>query len=151
MHVTFADGPPKRSPTWKVKPGVCYESLAFEVARREGLPESFLARSEELYQSIISESSPTRLNTSSGYDQAWRDRTPTGQQSDFEYGGSDSSGQIMSSASQEPGSDVSNSGSQAHGPQDVQVASELVSMSKTSNVVRAQSHTSKAVIDISLC
>lgn len=51
-------GMPRRNATWKVRPGICYESLAFEVARREGLPESFIARSEQLYQSIIHKPPP---------------------------------------------------------------------------------------------
>ncbi|KAJ8442713.1 hypothetical protein Cgig2_001806 [Carnegiea gigantea] len=38
-------------PTWKLVDGVCRESLAFETALREGLPENLVQRAEELYVS----------------------------------------------------------------------------------------------------
>lgn len=38
-------------PTWKLSDGICRESLAFETAQREGLPESIVIRAEELYLS----------------------------------------------------------------------------------------------------
>lgn len=36
-------------PTWKLIDGVCKESLAFETARREGVPDALIQRAEELY------------------------------------------------------------------------------------------------------
>lgn len=39
-------------PTWKLVDGVCRESLAFETAQREGIPEAIIRRAEELYFSI---------------------------------------------------------------------------------------------------
>ncbi|EPS69798.1 hypothetical protein M569_04966, partial [Genlisea aurea] len=38
-------------PTWKLIDGVCKESLAFEMARREGVPDELIERAEELYSS----------------------------------------------------------------------------------------------------
>nr|WHU50367.1 MutS-like protein [Allium cepa] len=38
-------------PTWKLINGVCRESLAFETASREGIPETIINRAEELYLS----------------------------------------------------------------------------------------------------
>lgn len=35
-------------PTWKLVDGACRESLAFEVARKEGVPASVVDRAEEL-------------------------------------------------------------------------------------------------------
>ncbi|CAI9118019.1 OLC1v1019520C1 [Oldenlandia corymbosa var. corymbosa] len=39
-------------PTWKLIDGICKESLAFETARREGIPENLIQRAEELYLSV---------------------------------------------------------------------------------------------------
>ncbi|MQL73562.1 hypothetical protein Taro_005908 [Colocasia esculenta] len=39
-------------PTWKVRDGICRESLAFETAQREGIPEAIIRRAEELYLSM---------------------------------------------------------------------------------------------------
>lgn len=41
-------------PTWKLIDGVCKESLAFETAQREGVPEELIKRAEELYSSVYS-------------------------------------------------------------------------------------------------
>lgn len=41
-------------PTWKLIDGVCKESLAFETAKREGVPETIIQRAEELYHSAYS-------------------------------------------------------------------------------------------------
>eukprot|EP01018_Ginkgo_biloba_P019430 Gb_16554 [translate_table: standard] len=38
-------------PTWKLIDGVCRESLAFETARYEGIPENIVKRAEDLYVS----------------------------------------------------------------------------------------------------
>lgn len=40
-------------PTWKLMSGPCRESLAFEVARKEGIPENVVQRAEELYGEIL--------------------------------------------------------------------------------------------------
>ncbi|KAH7662778.1 P-loop containing nucleoside triphosphate hydrolase protein [Dioscorea alata] len=39
-------------PTWKLIDGICKESLAFETAQREGLPEIIVNRARELYISV---------------------------------------------------------------------------------------------------
>ncbi|KAL0287223.1 UNVERIFIED_CONTAM: DNA mismatch repair protein MSH1, mitochondrial [Sesamum angustifolium] len=39
-------------PTWKLIDGICKESLAFETAQREGVPEELIRRAEELYISV---------------------------------------------------------------------------------------------------
>ncbi|MGJ5634975.1 hypothetical protein, partial [Nostoc sp. CALU 1950] len=39
-------------PTWKLVDGVCRESLAFETAEKEGIPETVIRRAEELYFSV---------------------------------------------------------------------------------------------------
>ncbi|XP_062184421.1 DNA mismatch repair protein MSH1, mitochondrial-like isoform X2 [Phragmites australis] len=36
-------------PTWRLMDGICRESLAFQTARREGMPDLIIRRSEELY------------------------------------------------------------------------------------------------------
>lgn len=50
MGTVYVDGQPK--PTWKLMDGICRESLAFETAKREGIPESIIERAEGLYQSV---------------------------------------------------------------------------------------------------
>lgn len=50
MGTEIVDG--RIRPTWKLIDGVCRESLAFETARREGIPETIIRRAEELYLSI---------------------------------------------------------------------------------------------------
>lgn len=47
MGAAMVDGVLK--PTWKMGDGCCRESLAFETARCEGVPESVLQRAEQLY------------------------------------------------------------------------------------------------------
>ncbi|KAL8483217.1 hypothetical protein ACS0TY_026049 [Phlomoides rotata] len=42
------------TPTWKLIDGICKESLAFETAQREGVPEELIRRAEELYSSVYS-------------------------------------------------------------------------------------------------
>ncbi|XP_042518506.1 DNA mismatch repair protein MSH1, mitochondrial [Macadamia integrifolia] len=39
-------------PTWKLIDGICRESLAFETALEEGIPERVIQRAEELYLSV---------------------------------------------------------------------------------------------------
>ncbi|XP_073140791.1 DNA mismatch repair protein MSH1, mitochondrial isoform X2 [Henckelia pumila] len=41
-------------PTWRLIDGICKESLAFETAQREGVPEALIQRAEELYLSVYS-------------------------------------------------------------------------------------------------
>ncbi|KAI8560747.1 hypothetical protein RHMOL_Rhmol04G0280500 [Rhododendron molle] len=50
MATENVDGLPK--PTWKLIDGICKESLAFETAQREGIPETIIQRAEELYSSV---------------------------------------------------------------------------------------------------
>lgn len=51
MGTTCIDGQTK--PTWKLTDGVCKESLAFETAKREGIPETIINRAEDLYLSVF--------------------------------------------------------------------------------------------------
>ena len=37
------------NPTWRLMDGICRESLAFQTARREGMPDLIIRRAEELY------------------------------------------------------------------------------------------------------
>lgn len=41
-----------RRPTWRIKPGVCTESLALDVARRCRLPLSVVTRAAQLYEQL---------------------------------------------------------------------------------------------------
>ncbi|XP_058724306.1 DNA mismatch repair protein MSH1, mitochondrial [Vicia villosa] len=50
MGTTCIDGQTK--PTWKLTDGICKESLAFETAKREGVPEIIIERAEDLYLSV---------------------------------------------------------------------------------------------------
>ncbi|ONK57299.1 uncharacterized protein A4U43_C10F18640 [Asparagus officinalis] len=50
MLTEVIDG--KIRPTWKLTDGVCRESLAFETALGEGIPERIIRRAEELYLSM---------------------------------------------------------------------------------------------------
>ncbi|KAK1413663.1 hypothetical protein QVD17_35439 [Tagetes erecta] len=42
----------KAKPTWKLIDGICRESLAFETAQKEGVPEAIIQRAEQLYNSV---------------------------------------------------------------------------------------------------
>ncbi|KAL9254405.1 DNA mismatch repair protein MSH1, mitochondrial-like protein [Drosera capensis] len=42
-------------PTWKLMDGICRESLAFETAQREGIPETLIQRAEELYRCVYTD------------------------------------------------------------------------------------------------
>ncbi|KAL4190692.1 hypothetical protein AMTRI_Chr07g76960 [Amborella trichopoda] len=42
----------RTKPTWKLIDGICRESLAFETAQNEGIPEAIIRRAEELYLTI---------------------------------------------------------------------------------------------------
>lgn len=50
MGTVFIDGQTK--PTWKLMDGICRESLAFETAKREGIPETLIQRAEGLYHAV---------------------------------------------------------------------------------------------------
>ena len=50
MGTEYVDG--KTKPTWKLIDGICRESLAFETAQKEGIPEIIIRRAEELYLSV---------------------------------------------------------------------------------------------------
>lgn len=53
MGTEVVDGYTK--PTWKLIDGICRESLAFETAKREGIPENVIQRARELYLSVIAQ------------------------------------------------------------------------------------------------
>ena len=50
MGTMCIDGQTK--PTWKLLDGICKESLAFETARREGIPDTIIKRAEDLHLSM---------------------------------------------------------------------------------------------------
>ncbi|KAK7268690.1 hypothetical protein RIF29_21396 [Crotalaria pallida] len=50
MGTVCIDGQTK--PTWKLTDGIYKESLAFQTAKREGMPESIIQRAEDLYLSV---------------------------------------------------------------------------------------------------
>lgn len=50
MGTVYVDG--KTKPTWKLIDGICRESLAFETAKKEGIPETIIERAESLYHSV---------------------------------------------------------------------------------------------------
>ncbi|KAI3725269.1 hypothetical protein L1987_65050 [Smallanthus sonchifolius] len=50
MGSEYVDGQTK--PTWKLIDGICMESLAFETAKSEGVPDAVILRAEELYVSM---------------------------------------------------------------------------------------------------
>ncbi|KAI3962361.1 hypothetical protein MKX01_005363 [Papaver californicum] len=50
MGSEIVNGHPK--PTWKLIDGICKESLAFETALKEGIPEATIQRARELYLSL---------------------------------------------------------------------------------------------------
>ncbi|PHU21561.1 DNA mismatch repair protein MSH1, mitochondrial [Capsicum chinense] len=58
MGAEYVDGQP--IPTWKLIDGVCKESLAFETAQREGIPEILIQRAEELYNSAYGNQIPKK-------------------------------------------------------------------------------------------
>ncbi|PWA96416.1 GIY-YIG nuclease superfamily [Artemisia annua] len=50
----------KTKPTWKLIDGICRESLAFETAQKEGVPEAVIQRAEELYNSVYTKDLSSR-------------------------------------------------------------------------------------------
>lgn len=51
MGTAYVDG--KAKPTWKLTDGICRESLAFETAIKEGIPQTIIQRAEGLYLSVF--------------------------------------------------------------------------------------------------
>ncbi|KAF8704182.1 hypothetical protein HU200_031678 [Digitaria exilis] len=47
------------NPTWRLMDGICRESLAFQTARREGMPDLIIRRSEELYLTMSANNKQT--------------------------------------------------------------------------------------------
>lgn len=60
MGAEYVDGQP--IPTWKLIDGICKESLAFETAQREGIPEILIQRAEELYNSAYGNQIPRKID-----------------------------------------------------------------------------------------
>ena len=59
-------------PTWKLMSGPCRESLAFEVARKEGVPENVVQRAEELYEELLySIRQDTGIHSARDSDNSW--------------------------------------------------------------------------------
>lgn len=50
MGTEYVDGETKT--TWKLIDGICRESLAFETAKKEGIPETIMQRAEDIYLSV---------------------------------------------------------------------------------------------------
>ncbi|XP_062226120.1 DNA mismatch repair protein MSH1, mitochondrial-like isoform X2 [Phragmites australis] len=46
-------------PTWRLKDGICRESLAFQTARREGMADLIIRRAEELYMAMSTNNKQT--------------------------------------------------------------------------------------------
>lgn len=63
MGTVCIDGQTK--PTWKLTDGICKESLAFQTAKREGIPESIIQRAQDLYLSFAKKEY-TDVNNSNG-------------------------------------------------------------------------------------
>ncbi|XP_074286101.1 DNA mismatch repair protein MSH1, mitochondrial isoform X2 [Silene latifolia] len=59
MSAEYIDG--QTMPTWKLVDGICKESLAFETAQREGVPDSVVKRAEELYHSVYVNDMPLKV------------------------------------------------------------------------------------------
>ncbi|KZV15266.1 ATP binding protein [Dorcoceras hygrometricum] len=50
-------------PTWRLIDGICKESLAFETAQREGVPDALIQRANELYASVYSKDKITKIDS----------------------------------------------------------------------------------------
>ncbi|KAH9620054.1 hypothetical protein KSS87_003535, partial [Heliosperma pusillum] len=59
MSAEYIDG--QTMPTWKLVDGICKESLAFETAQREGVPDTVVKRAEELYHSVYVSDMPLKV------------------------------------------------------------------------------------------
>ncbi|PHU21569.1 hypothetical protein BC332_06676 [Capsicum chinense] len=60
LFTSLANFKSRPIPTWKLIDGVCKESLAFETAQREGIPEILIQRAEELYKSAYRNQIPKK-------------------------------------------------------------------------------------------
>jgi hypothetical protein len=63
MSVTEVDG--RIEPTWKLVDGACRESLAFEVARKEGVPDTVVQRAMEIYKESLESKKSSNGSTNS--------------------------------------------------------------------------------------
>ncbi|KAL9408473.1 hypothetical protein AB3S75_046940 [Citrus x aurantiifolia] len=69
MGTEYLDG--QTVPTWKLVDGICRESLAFETAKREGVPETIIQRAEDLYMSVyVKDSSSKRIDANGRFHSA---------------------------------------------------------------------------------
>ncbi|KAI3871879.1 hypothetical protein MKX03_012915 [Papaver bracteatum] len=79
MGTEIVNGHPK--PTWKLIDGICRESLAFETALEEGIPEAVIQRAGELYLSLSGKDLSLQKNDmevdnrSSDYVEGWVSET----------------------------------------------------------------------------
>jgi len=62
MGVKDVDG--HIEPTWKLVDGACRESLAFEVAKKEGVPDSVVQRAIEIYRETLESKKKSNLYSS---------------------------------------------------------------------------------------
>ncbi|KAH9681627.1 DNA mismatch repair protein MSH1 [Citrus sinensis] len=69
MGTEYLDG--QTVPTWKLVDGICRESLAFETAKREGVPETIIQRAEDLYMSVyVKDNSSKRIDANGRFHSA---------------------------------------------------------------------------------
>lgn len=66
MGTEYINGQTK--PTWKLIDGICKESLAFETAQKEGIPDQLIQRAEELYLSLYAKDAKYGKNVESSND-----------------------------------------------------------------------------------
>ncbi|VAH49417.1 unnamed protein product [Triticum turgidum subsp. durum] len=53
-------------PTWRLMDGICRESLAFQTARKEGMPDLIIKRAEELYLTMSRSNKQTSSTANNG-------------------------------------------------------------------------------------
>ncbi|GAY46604.1 hypothetical protein CUMW_098340 [Citrus unshiu] len=69
MGTEYLDG--QTVPTWKLVDGICRESLAFQTAKREGVPETIIQRAEDLYMSVyVKDNSSKRIDANGRFHSA---------------------------------------------------------------------------------
>lgn len=64
MGTEYVDG--QTVPTWKLIDGICRESLAFETAKREGVPVTIIQRAEDLYMSVYAKDNSSKRIDANG-------------------------------------------------------------------------------------
>lgn len=64
MGTEYVDG--QTLPTWKLIDGTCRESLAFETAKREGVPVTIIQRAEDLYMSVYAKDNSSKRIDANG-------------------------------------------------------------------------------------